>query len=245
MRQRIGQLKMPGTGLIYTNKAAVIYLLLLLGWLPAQAANLENQTLRYSVQYRTQNAGELEIIISGEGDRIKTTVTSHLSAIAKIFIDDLTEETWFSIHGDGVRVERGHTLSHDMQTVKRGYFIDRQNNRIQYDDGESVAVESIAIFESAAFPLVLINSDIGAIEGQIIREISPKRVQRYIYLAPEQQTLPLHGKNHHTWKVTRHKSGDPSRTVTVWLDRKNRNTPLQIISTRKGKDTVMRLIDNP
>ena len=228
-----------------TRRTLGVFLVLTLGYVPlAQAINLENHTLRYSVEYGSQHAGELEIITERDHNSLKTTVISHLSTMAKMFLNGLTTETWFYIDGQQLRVEKGHNLAHDSASVKKSFLIDRQNNVVKYHDGELIALQPEDEFEATTFPMVLVNSEIPDIAGKIIREISPKRDRWYVYLAPEQQSLDLDGKIYDTWKVTRHQQNDPSRTVTFWLDRNNQLIPLKIVTTRKGKDTTMKLIHN-
>jgi len=219
---------------------------MLVGWLwfpVSHAVELDDQTLRYSVSYITQDAGELEIIISREGNQFKTTAISHLSPLAMMFLNGLTAETWFTIDGDLLRLERGHLLAHESTEVATSFEIDRDSGSVKFvPEKDADPVKESDVFESTTFPLVLVTSDIQAIEGQHIREISPKRVRTYVYLAPEQETLEMDGVNYDTWKVTRHKLGDPTRTVTIWLDRNTQQIPVRIITTKDKKDTEIKLI---
>ena len=141
---------------------------------PAFAVELEDQTLMYEVTYITQHAGELEIQIRRENNQVKTTAISHLSDLAKMFLSGLTAETWFSIEGDSLRLERGHILSHDHSSVKSSFEIDRgQASLVFVPSKPAEVVKSTDVFESTSFPLVLVSSDIPGIAGQQIREITP------------------------------------------------------------------------
>ena len=97
-------------------------------------------------------------------------------------------------------------------------------------------------FDSTTFPLVLVSSDIESIEGREIREISTKRVSTYVYKAPVQEKLEMGGTTYETWKVTRHKVGDPDRHVTIWLDRNDQQVPLRIVSVKNRKATEFILL---
>jgi hypothetical protein len=209
----------------------------------ANAVELDEQTLRYNVTYITHDAGELEIVISRENNQIKTKAISHLSTLARMFLSGLTAETWFSIEGEKLQLERGHLLSHDNATIMTSFEIDRNRGNLKFvPEKDADAVKPTDIFESTSFPLVLVSSDISSIAGQQIREISPKRVRTYVYLAPEVETLELNGNTYDTWKVIRHKLGDPTRTVTIWLDRNAQQIPVRIVTVKDKKTTEITLI---
>jgi hypothetical protein len=210
--------------------------------IPAQGVELQNQTLRYSVHYLSKNAGVLEIVIKRSATEVKTTAISHLSMLAKMFLSGLTVETWFNIEDQRAILARGKVLSNDNETVERSFDIDREKGVILFDRGDTVPIVMPEHFESTTFPIGLITSDITSVNGQHIQEINPQRVSRYVYLPPEQATLELHGESFETWKVTRHKVDDTTRTVTMWLDRNNQQIPLKIVTTKKNKDTVMVLL---
>ena len=209
----------------------------------SQAVALKSQTLRYSIKYGKHNAGELEIVIERSQQQIKTTAISHLNILARMFITGLTVENWFDIEREKVHLKSGHTLSHGSKTVERSFVIDRKQGLIKLQPGEQVIPINIdEIFESPSFPITLITSDIESIQGQTVREISPKRIREYVYLAPEQHTLTLNGRRFETWKVTRQKLGEATRTVTLWLDKHNQQIPVKIITTKKNNDTVITLL---
>lgn len=228
---------------------AVCGLLLLAYGTPAmsqvisQAKDLTSQTLRYSVKYGKHNAGDLEIIIARNQQQIKTSVISHLSFLARMFISNLTVESWFNIEDEKVYLQSGKVLSRDNKVVKHSFIIDRKQGHIKRQPEELVIpINTEEIFESASFPITLITSDIESIQGQTVREISGHNIRDYVYLAPEQQTLQLGDRQYETWKVTRQRLDDTTRTVTLWLDKNNQQIPVKIITTKKNKDTVMTLL---
>ena len=206
------------------------------------AMEIAERNLRYSVIYGSHNAGELEIVLEHDGDLIKTSAISHLSAIAKMFLSGQTVETWFKVTDGAAQVEKGHILSHKDDGVTSSFDIDRSEKKVKFKTKDTIAIENNDVFESTSFPVVLMASNIESIGGTTIREINPLKVRYYTYHEPIEETLELQGKSYDTWKVTRFKQGHPDRTVTFWLDKESRS-PLQIISSKKGKDTVMTLLN--
>jgi hypothetical protein len=99
------------------------------------------------------------------------------------------------------------------------------------------------MFAATSFPIVLMTSVARDIGGKTIRETNPKKSRYYVYHAPVREPLELNGKNYKTWKITRNKRGQPDRTVTYWLNRRDQNVPLKIVSTKDGKSTVMTLLN--
>lgn len=208
-----------------------------------KAIALKNQTLLYAVKYQKLNAGKLEIIIERSNKQIKTTAISHLSALARLFLTDLTIETWLDIEHEKVSLNRGHVLSSNNKVVERGFAIDWQHALIKLEPGgKHIPINAAEIFEPASFPIVLITSDIESIAGQTVQETTSKGINEYVYLAPQQQTLELNGRKIETWKVTRQKPNDTTRTVTIWLDKNNQQIPVKIVTTRKNKNTIMTLL---
>ncbi len=233
---------------VKSKLALLVCLLLFTYGSPTQAtgfnvADLKSQTLRYAVKYQKYNAGELEVIIENDKKQIKTTIISHLSFLAKIFLTDLTIESQSNIEHQIAYLRRGHVLSRDNKTVERSFIIDRQQARINLEpSGKRVPINTADIFDLVAFPIALITSDIESIAGKTMQETSDKGIKAYRYLAPQQQTLEINGKKFETWQVTRQKADDITRTVTVWLDKNNQHIPLKVVSARKNKDTVILLL---
>lgn len=208
----------------------------------AQAAEITSQTLRYSVKHTKQNAGELEVIIERQGNSVKTTAISHLSAIAKMFLSGQTIESWFELNDNGAEVSRGNILGHDSNSITNSFEVDKAAGVIRYQNKEDEPIVEGDYFESTSFPIGLMASDINSIEGTTIREINPKKSRYYVYQQPVEESLEINGKIYDVWKIVRNKRGDPNRIVTFWLD-KTTHIPLQINSSKKGKDTVLKLIN--
>ena len=208
-----------------------------------KVADLRSQTLFYAVTYQKLNAGRLEVVIQRDETQIKITAISHLSALARLFLTDLTTETWLNVESQKISLHRGRVLASDNKTVERSFVIEQERGSIKFEpQGKHVPINPADIFEPVSFPIILITSDIQTIAGQTVQESSPEGIREYIYLTPQQQTLELNGRKFDTWKVTRQKPNDPTRTVTIWLDKNNQQIPVKIISSRKGQDTVMTLL---
>lgn len=222
---------------------ALCGLMLLTHELQAQTIDLKSQTLRYAVKYGKHNAGELEVIIERSQGQIKTTAISHLSFLARMFTTGLTAENWFSIEHKQAYLQRGHSLSQGNNPVERDFVIDRKQGLVTLaPKAQRIPINDQDMFVSSFFPINLMTRDVASIAGQTVQEVSAKRIREYIYLAPEQQTLELNGKHFETWKITRHRSDDDTRTVTLWLDKNNQHVPVKIIIVKKNKTTVMTLL---
>lgn len=206
---------------------------------PTLAYDIPDQTLVYEVTYTSHGAGDLEIRIKREGDKVKTTAISHLSATAKMFLSGLTVETIFGIQGENLVVEAGNVLSHDNSSVESSFRIDYANGNIDYHPKEDIPIENGDVFESTSFPLVLLNSKMENVGGTHIREISAKKARYYVYHQPEKESINVNGVDYDTWRVTRHKRGEESRTVTFWLDRNNYKIPVLIESKKKNAVTTL------
>ena len=206
------------------------------------ATEISEQNLRYSVIYGSHNAGELEIVLERDGGMIKTSAISHLSAIAKMFLSGQTVETWFKVTDGIAQVEKGHILNHKDDGITSSFDIDRSTGEVRFKTKDTIAIEKNDVFESTSFPVVLMTSDIESVGGTTVREVNPKKIRYYTYHDPVEESLDLQGKSYETWKVTRFKQGNPDRTVTFWLD-KTSKSPLQIISSKKGKNTVLTLLN--
>ena len=142
-------------------------------------------------------------------------------------------------------LQRGQILDHKNEGVTNSFTIDRDNSQIHYKTKDSQPSEPGIEFESTSFPLLLMNSKMRKIEGVTVMETNSKKSRYYTYIGPEKDTLELGGKSYDTWKITRYKRGDTKRTVTFWLAKQHHYVPLRIVSSKKGRDTVMTLLNPP
>ena len=231
-------------------RALVAALVFMAGAMYAQLSQaydfaLQSQTVRYAVDVAGHDAGELEVVIERDGNSIKTTSISHLSTIAKMFVSGQTVETWFTINGETVQVEKGQIVSHRNNEVTHAFVIDRQAGEIQFTPGESQPASDTELFESPSFPIVLMSTPkMKYVHRVPVREINPKKVRWYEYHRVESEMLELNGKTYKTWKITRNKRGEADRTQTFWLDRNNYRVPVKIVSVKNKKKTVMTLVSN-
>ena len=231
-------------------RAPVAALVFMAGAMYAQLSQaydfaLQSQTVRYAVDVAGHDAGELEVVIERDGNSIKTTSISHLSTIAKMFVSGQTVETWFTINGETVQVEKGQIVSHRNNEVTHAFVIDRQAGEIQFAPGGPQPASDTELFESTSFPIVLMSTPkMKYVHRVPIREINPKKVRWYEYHRVESEMLKLNGKTYKTWKITRNKRGEADRTQTFWLDRNNYRVPVKIVSVKNKKKTVMTLVSN-
>ena len=238
------------TPITFDFRTPVLALVVITGTLFAQLSEaydfaLQSQTVRYAVDVAGHNAGELEVVIERDGNNIKTTSISHLSNFAKMFTSGQTVETWFTVDGEAVLVEKGQIVSHRSNKVINSFVIDRQAGKIQFTPGEHQPASDTELFESTGFPIVLMSTPkMKHLHRVPIREINPKKVRWYEYHRVESEMLELDGRTYKTWKVTRNKRGEAGRTQTFWLDRNNYRVPVKIISVKKNKKTVMTLVSN-
>ena len=210
---------------------------------PAWSVEVPEATLRYLVEYTGKKAGEIEIAIERDGEGAKTTVVSHPTGIAAVLTSSETAETWFAVDDDDLVVVRGQRLNTKNRKLKGAFEIDYQAGVVTLEDGETLAVKQGDLFESVSFPLILVTTRMHKVAGSSIREISTGRVRDYVYQPLEEIDLELGGKTYHTWKVTRARQDDPTRTATFWLDRDNHRLPVLIETVRKGNVTRMTLLD--
>ncbi len=209
----------------------------------SHAVDLDSRTLRYSVVYSGHDAGELEVIIERTDNVIKTTAISHLSGFAQIFLSGQTVQTWFRIEGDNVLLDKGHILDHKSENITNSFTIDRDKRIIDYHTREDEPIQEGDMFAATSFPIILMTSVATEIGGKTIRETNPKKSRYYVFHEPVSEPLELNGKDYKTWKITRNKRGQPDRTVTYWLNRRDQKVPLKIVSTKDGKSTVMTLLN--
>ena len=161
-----------------------------------------------------------------------------------MFLSPQTVETWFTVTDQGVLVEKGQLLRNQDDKVLNAFEIDRKAGQISFSAGKTQETVSSDVFESTSFPIVLMATEkmrhIGGVE---VREINPKKVRWYQYHSPHSELIEINGKTYKTWKITRNKRGEPGRTQTFWLDRKNFRVPVKIVSIKGETKTTMMLID--
>ena len=212
--------------------------------LPAfgSALTIPDQTLRYSVTYSGQNAGELEISIRGDSRSYTVTSTSHLSNLAKLLLDAYTSETRFTWNGELLELNSSTERIQGNEGYERSYRINRHSLHVEYNDGKKVAIRPDDRFEAVSFPLILMHRSMDGIGGTRVREVSAKRVRDYTYGNPEEDSVEVPAGSFSTWKVTRQRVDRPDSSVTVWLNKYDVPIPVKIMTTKKGKNTVLQLI---
>ncbi len=209
---------------------------------PSLAGASDTRILRYSVAEGSMAVGELEVILEHGDGQIKTTVTTYLDGLAKLLLGEFTAETWFHLDEGHAILDRG-LLQRGKGDTGSGFTVDYPNKTLKLDSGDSYPIAPGEMLDSTEFPVALITADIASVSGKTVWEVNARKARRYIWHVPKPEMLELDGKVYNTWEVTRNKLGDIHRTVTFWLDPNRGNIPLKIVTARKGRETVLILLD--
>ena len=223
-----------------------IYLRLLIGFgalllmanSPVKAERITSQRLMYSVDYAGQNAGDLEVIIENQGNQIEVTSHTHLSILAKVFLTAQTSKAQFSMSGGIPRILGGADYKRKDLSLIRQFTVN--GDAVTLDSGETLVVPQGDLLEADLFPIRLMASDFSSLGGKTIRVISGKRMRVDQIETPVQEQITTPRGTINTWRITRFRADDPGNRVTYWFDELKR--PAQIVSTRKGKNTILTLL---
>ncbi len=130
-----------------------IYLVLLAFGQSVWAVEINNQTLRYAVDYRGTDAGELEIQISRDGDQYAIKTVSHLSMVAQLFLQSYTIETTFSVeNGVPTLVSGKEELNQSGDTV-REFTVNQKAREVEYKGADNVPFDDTTRVDAYAFHL--------------------------------------------------------------------------------------------
>ncbi|NKB64108.1 MAG: DUF3108 domain-containing protein [Gammaproteobacteria bacterium] len=233
----MNHLKHPGQIVIQFILAITVTLL----GKSALAFEIDSQTLRYSVEYAKQNAGELEVVIQHNTDQVSITTISHLSLLARMFLTAQTSTSVFNLNDGNVELEKGQDYLKKDGSLVHSFTIDQGTQTIKFLNGETVSMDPSHLLDADSFPIGLMSSEIEMLKGKIVRVVSGKRTRLYRYRAPQQETVDTRRGKAETWKVTRERLDNPESTVTFWLDRENGLLPIKIITSKKGRNTLLTL----
>ncbi len=209
----------------------------------ALQAILEREVFIYSATYGKDTAiGELEVRISSQGDSVSVTTRLRITnALARLFLDEYIIQNRFHIAHGQLYLVSGEASKPGSEDVFSSYAVDRERGMIQYSDQESIPVPVDAKLDIPDFPIVLSTSVPESLAGTDVLVVSHKKASLYQYDSPQEETIVLQGKHYHALKVTRSKSGEEDRWVSVWLTNDEKRTPLRIVSSKRGKDSVFEL----
>ncbi|NKB76924.1 MAG: DUF3108 domain-containing protein [Gammaproteobacteria bacterium] len=207
----------------------------------ALAIQINSQTLRYSVEYARQNAGELEVVIDNKDDQLSVTTISHLSLLAKMFLTAQTSTAFFSVQDGQFHLTNGADYLQKDGSLIRDFEVNKTAQSITLLGGETTTTEPDQLLDADSFPIGLMTSEIKMLAGKTVRVVSGKRTRLYRYRAPEEEELDTNSGKLNTWKITRERMDSPQNTVTFWLDQNNNHIPVKIITSKKGKETLLTL----
>lgn len=210
-------------------------------------AALERQQFRYSATYGNDTkVGELRITVQRLENDIEVTATLHVSnALAKLFLKEYSIRNRFEISLSGILLSSGEARRPGNPDVISSYVVDRERGTIRYANQDGIPIPAESVLDTSDFPIMLATSDLAKLEGRDVLVASHSKVSHYIYKAPERDVVTVGGISYDTWKITRSKRGETGRQVTTWLTADARRIPLLIVSTKRGADTVFRLLDPP
>lgn len=207
--------------------------------LETQISQIATQRLVYNVDYAGQNAGDLEIRINKNNNILEIDSISHLSSLARLFLDSYTVKTRFEINANEIFLLSGETRHETDNEIQHGFTIHHQAKTVDFYSGDKIQFTHQDEFEADSFPLKLITSDLNSLQEKTVLAISGKRITPYTYTDIKTEEITINGKPFNTIRVTRTKVNDLERTVTFWLNLQNSNLPVKIESQNDGVKTVL------
>ncbi len=214
---------------------------------PVLGIDVPPQTLRYAVDYKGTNAGELEIVISRIDTGYLVKSISHLSLVAQLFLQSFTIESTFDMVNGQPRLLKGREIFNQSGEIHRSFEVDHGKQAITFSqqEQESQPIVNAAWLDADAFPLALIFADKSSLTGKKFLSVSAKRAGLQVFHAPLEESVTVPAGTFSSLKVINNRVSDPSRTITVWLQDSSNPVPLKIISGKQGKQTTMELIEQP
>lgn len=243
-RQRPRHFTMP-TRILSSPTALLRFLvaiLLGLGTLNVSAAvSLEPQTLRYSVTYNNQNAGELEVIISRDHSGYQITAISHLSMLAKMFLESTTVTSRFEAFNDTFRLVSGKEIADDTNEVRRGFTVDHTSSKINFTKSDPLSFDPAVRMDADAFPLLLVLENGQVDTGNQLLSVSPKRGRLYEYNNGVEESVSVPAGDFQTSLIIASRKDDSGKSIRYWL-RRNDRIPVKITTGKPGNETTLELL---
>jgi len=220
----------------------ILALIIALASPQGMAAELDNQTLRYAVDYRGTDAGELEIQLTRDKDSYAIKTVSHLSLVAQLFLKSYTIETRFSVNDGNATLVSGKEVLNQSGDTVREFTVNQKIREIEYKDADNVPFDADTRVDADAFPLGIMLAKPATMIGKPFLSVSPKRARLFVVkeAVEEEVTVPAG-----TFKATLVKSARPddeSRFVHIWLKPGDNPVPVKIVSGKPGKVTTMTLL---
>ena len=210
---------------------------------PVFAAQLAEQTLRYSVLYRGSDAGELEIVIKRNDEGYRVTSISHLSPLAQMLLKGHTIESDFDLVDGCPRLIGGREFLKESGELKREFNIDYTTNTVHFSHGDPIQFGPDLLLDADAFPLGLVLSCIDTIANQQLLTISPKRARLLTYQAPVDERLQTANGDIEAIRIVATREDNPENLKTIWLRKTGERNPVKIVSGKPDKLTIIELIE--
>ena len=206
-------------------------------------AILEHKVFTYAITYGSDTPiGELQVNVSSEGDTVLVVSNLRISnALARLFVDEYIIRNRFHVDRGQLLLVSGEAGRPGSSEIISSYVIDRERGIIQYSDQEAISVSVDVGFDTLDFPIVMSTTDTASLAGTEVLIMGHNKSSLYQYESPQEETITMQGKQYDALKVTRKKSGEAGRLVSVWLTRDTRRIPLRIVSSKRGMDTVFEL----
>ena len=200
------------------------------------------QTLKYKVNFRGHNAGELETVVERTEDGYLVKSISHLSLIAKAFLSNETAETVFRYVGDELVLQSGREYVTKSGKEIRNFKVDHDAGQILFSEGDPLTMEPGVRLEVDNFPLALMANGIDKAAGTKFYAVSTKRARLYQTEEPTREKVEVPAGEFDAILVQHTLPGDPSRIFRLWMRDGPQPIPLRVETGREGKLTIMELL---
>jgi len=205
------------------------------------AIELENQTLRYSVDYRGTNAGALAIEISRSGDNYTIKTVSDLSLVAQLFLKSYTIETQFALVDGNTNLLSGKESLNQSGDTVREFMINHKTREVEYKGADNVKFDAATRVDADAFPLGMILSKTSDLIGKPYLSVSPKRARLFVVQETAQEEVTVPAGTFNTTLIKSVRPDDKDRFVQIWLQTGDNPVPVKIVSGKPGKVTTLTL----
>ena len=225
------------------TKLFAIAILSAIGIVPAACSDsITNQTLRYQVEFRGSDAGELEVIIESADSGYKVRSISHLSLLASMFLKSTTIESIYTIEDDQLLLKSGREIQNESAEEKRSFSVDYAAGKIVFSEGEPFSFAKDMPIDADGFPLWLMFSGADAYTNRKTISVSPKRARQYQYGNPVVESVNVPAGQFDSIKLEGSRMDNPGKTATIWLRKEGEAVPLKIITGEPGKQTTLSLL---
>ncbi len=222
------------------NAVAGAIVALLMG--VAHAAPPEPQSLRYSVDFRGHDAGEVEVEISRDGDHYLVRTIAHPSLLASMFIEPITAEARFDLVEGELRLLDGRETVTESGELLRSFAVDHAAGSISFSDGDPLTLQPGTRLDADAFPLSLVALGADAVAGTTFYAVNPKRARLFESAEPVMESVEVAAGAFDTMRVDNTVPSDRERVYSVWLRTGDNPVPVKIVTGRSGKATTMELL---